>query len=233
MSKRLPVAVAAISNCSLINAGCRSRLYDTFHSSNGVLQVGTDGLKMPFNLKNKLPNLKRGCIHCLGWRCRQRSGTCSTDRWEDWARCKFETPWSMTAPTHVRHMKCSLKGGEHMKRNSYKEKGGWQEGTTETGERGKRKNQCMTVIWLLGKNSRVANCCCRWFRVFFFFLLHLAFSSCSASQLSQVTLIWAAILSGYWPMHPSMLKPWWSSHQSDVRGQTEGRNRRRVKEARQ
>lgn len=30
----------------------------------------------------------------------------------------------MTAPTHVRHMKRSLKGEEHMKRNSYKEKGG-------------------------------------------------------------------------------------------------------------
>lgn len=52
-----------------------------------------------------------------------------------------------------------------------KRRGGWQEGTTETGERGKRKNQCVTVIWLLGKNSRVANCCCWCFRAVFFFFL--------------------------------------------------------------
>lgn len=68
-------------------------------------------------------------------------------------------------------------------------------------------------------------CCFRWCCFCFTYFS----ASSSASLLFQVALIWATILPGYWPTHPSMLKPPWSSHQSDVRGPAEGRDRWQVK----
>lgn len=89
---------------------------------------------------------------------------------------------------------------------------GWQEGMLRIRGTGRKKESMFDCNLAVGQNSHVANCCC----VLHFgaFLLHLALSIFPLSAFSgRPALIWAPILFRYWRMHPSTVKPSWSSHQ--------------------
>lgn len=160
MSKWLPVAVAATSNCTLINAHCRSHL--TWHVSLSWRRSASENRwsEMTSKSQNKLEHFrKKRWFHCLGFV--DRIGVHAAPIGEKikrgvnlklcggWLHRLMSGTWSATWKETETWIKVAKKG-----------EGGWQKGTTASGGSVKRRNQCVTVIWLLGKNSTGANCCC-------------------------------------------------------------------------
>lgn len=205
MRQWLPAAVAATHDCTLIKASHQSHLM--WHVSLSVQYAGTDSLTLPFLFLKINHCISKSCIHCPSV---SSSTVCVT-----WIGGKIEHGvilqlWNISAHTRARHMKHSLKEKVNIKRQSYKEKE-MARGQNRIGGRGKSKNQCSTVNWLLGKFTRTKLL----LSVFHSIFASLSLASTPPSAFPG-TLIWTSILFRYWPMHSSMVKPRWSSHQSDV-----------------
>lgn len=203
MSKWLPVAAAATSNCTLINARCRSHL--TWHVSLSRRRLASENRwsEMTSKSQNKPEDFrKKRCSHCLGVVGSVGVRAAPIGEEIKWGvNLKLGGGWLYRLMSGT--WRATSKETETWGKVAKKREGGWQEGTTARWGSGKRKNQCVTIIWLLGKNSTVANCCCCCFCDVVFVLVVFASLSCQRRPQSP---------SG--SSHLSSNPPWILTHAS-------------------
>lgn len=172
-------------------------------------KIGLKSLHKPQNLKTVHPSMSQ----C----CRQHYRVMLCEKMKQGAILRIRRVLASTLIAGI--------GKKTWKEIAMKRRG-WQEGTLRSRGKGRGKKESMFDCNLaVGQNSHVANCCC--LLCFRAFLLHLALSIFPLSAFpGSPALIWAPILFRYWQMHPSTVKPSWSSHQSDPQELTERRMER-------